>query len=480
MYFGYINIASQWKFGDRVKVTKIMIMIKHLETQKIEEGELDIEDVEKKLIEDRHYTSTNRWVPTKEIKNGYVINSIKPEVMWIPETWGMENFSMMGLASKQNTFSKIGSSIINIYSRSPSLIAMGASTIDIISNGRLILGLGTSSVPIVEDFHGNSFESPVQRMKEYVEIIRMALRGQKINYSGKIFSLKDFSLLTKPVRKEIPIYLAAINQKMVEMTWDIADGVIFYLRPKNEMKNTISIMQKRKKIDTTLQIITCIHEDDEKARNRAKKTLSFYIAVGKIYREFLQSTGYSQDVQKIYEEYTKTGLDKLQELIPEKMLDDLCIAGTPDTAIKKFFNENEDIPAIVYDMDEINYRLASGTVGIQHATNEIIEESELPMMLIVYAVIFLLVFGTYMDWRATICCTVPLTFATMLGYAFMDIMQIGLKVSTLPVMVLAVGIGVDYAFYIVILIFHLIFNYFTLVNILVKLLINPFVIKTNT
>ena len=69
-------------------------------------------------------------------------------------------------------------------------------------------------------------------------------------------------------------------------------------------------------------------------------------------------------------------------------------------------------------------------------------------MLIVYAVIFLLVFGTYMDWRATICCTVPLTFATMLGYAFMDIMQIGLKVSTLPVMVLAVGIGVDYAFYI--------------------------------
>ena len=119
-----------------------------------------------------------------------------------------------------------------------------------------------------------------------------------------------------------------------------------------------------------------------------------------------------------------------------------------DIAIKTFFNENPDVPAIVYDMEEINFRLASGTVGIQHATNEIIEESEIPMMMIVYAVIFLLVFGTYLDWRATICCTVPLTFATMLGYAFMDIMQIGLKVSTLPVMVLAVGIGVDYAFYI--------------------------------
>ena len=280
------------------------------------------------------------------------LNEIKPEVEWIPETWGMENFSMLGLASKENTFSKIGSSIINIYSRSPSLIAMGASTVDTISNGRLILGLGTSSVPIVENFHGNSFDTPVQRMKEYVEIIRLALQGEKINYSGKIFTLKDFSLLTKPIRKEIPIYLAAINQKMVEMTWDIADGVIFYLRPKNEMKETISKMQKKKKIDTTLQIITCIHEDEEKARNRAKKTLSFYIAVGKIYREFLQSTGYSDEVKIINEEYKKNGLDGLQEFVPEKMLDDLCIAGTPATAIKKldaFRDVGIDLPIIQFN-----------------------------------------------------------------------------------------------------------------------------------
>ena len=280
------------------------------------------------------------------------LNKIKPEVMWIPETWGMENFSMLGLVSEKNTFSEIGSSIINIYSRSPSLIAMGAATIDTISNGRLILGLGTSSIPIVENFHGGSFESPVQRMKEYVEIIRMALRGEKINYSGKIFSLKDFSLLTKPIRKEIPIYLAAINQKMVEMTWDIADGVIFYLRPKNEMKNTISIMQKRKKIDTTLQIITCVHNDDEKARNRAKKTLSFYIAVGKIYREFLQSTGYYEETQIIYDEYKKDGLSGLEKFVSDKMLDDLCIAGTPDTAVKKlnaFRDTGIDLPIIQFN-----------------------------------------------------------------------------------------------------------------------------------
>ena len=302
------------------------------------------------------------------------LNELKPEVMWIPETWGMENFSMLGQASKENTISKIGSSIINIYSRSPSLIAMGASTVDVISNGRLILGLGTSSIPIVENFHGTTFESPVQRMKEYVDIIRMALRGEKINYSGKIFSLRDFSLLTKPIRKEIPIYLAAINQKMVELTWDVADGVIFYLRPKSEMKETISKMQKKKKIDTTLQIITCIHNDKEKARNRAKKTLSFYIAVGKIYREFLKSTGYSKETQIIYDEYQKRGLTGLEKFVPEKMLDDLCIAGTPDTAEKKlneFRESGIELPIIQFNpIDDVKKSFELLTKTFSGESNE--------------------------------------------------------------------------------------------------------------
>jgi len=302
------------------------------------------------------------------------LNELKPEVMWIPETWGMENFSMLGQVSKENTISKIGSSIINIYSRSPSLIAMGASTVDVISNGRLILGLGTSSIPIVENFHGTTFESPVQRMKEYVDIIRMALRGEKINYSGKIFSLRDFSLLTKPIRKEIPIYLAAINQKMVELTWDVADGVIFYLRPKSEMKETISKMQKKKKIDTTLQIITCIHDDKEKARNRAKKTLSFYIAVGKIYREFLKSTGYSKETQIIYDEYQKRGLTGLEKFVPEKMLDDLCIAGTPDTAVKKlnaFRDIGIDLPIIQFNpIDDVKKSFELLTKTFSGESNE--------------------------------------------------------------------------------------------------------------
>ena len=280
------------------------------------------------------------------------LNEFKPDTIWIPETWGMENFSLLGLVSKENIFSKIGSSIINIYSRSPSLIAMGAATLDTVSNKRLILGLGTSSQPIVENFHGYRFEEPINRMKEYVEIIRLILSGKTINYSGKIFSLKDFSLLIKPPRNTIPIYLAAVNQKMVELTWEIADGVIFYLRPKNEIKLTLKKMQNKKKIDTSLQIITCVHDDSEKAINRAKKTVAFYISVGKIYREFLSSNGFQNEAKNIFEEYKKTGLKNNYELVPESMINELCISGTPNECkkqLKQFRETGIDLPIIQFN-----------------------------------------------------------------------------------------------------------------------------------
>jgi hypothetical protein len=99
-------------------------------------------------------------------------------------------------------------------------------------------------------------------------------------------------------------------------------------------------------------------------------------------------------------------------------------------------------------LNGVTVRLASGNAGVQAATNEVLEATELPMMLYVYATIVVLVLLTYRDWRAVIACCLPLTLATFIGYWFMKGLDIGLTVATLPVMVLAVGIGVDYAFYI--------------------------------
>jgi len=268
------------------------------------------------------------------LKCSEILTETNVDTIWIPETWGMENFSMLSAVSNKTITQKIGSSIINIYSRSPAVIAMGAATVDTLSNGRLILGLGTSSLPLVETFHGYKFEKQVQRMREYVEIIRLVLSGKKVDYTGEIFDLKNFTLLIKPKRKSIPIYLAAVNQKMVDLTWDIADGVIFYLRPINEMKETITKMQSKKKIDVTCQIITCVAEDSDAAIERAKKTLAFYVSVGKVYREFLAKNGFKNETSDIFDEFKKSGLNLNYKLVSNSMLQSLCIAGTPEECKK--------------------------------------------------------------------------------------------------------------------------------------------------
>jgi alkanesulfonate monooxygenase SsuD/methylene tetrahydromethanopterin reductase-like flavin-dependent oxidoreductase (luciferase family) len=281
-----------------------------------------------------------------------MISETNIDSIWIPETWGMENFSMLGAVSSETKIQKIGSSIINIYSRSPSTISMGAATTDTLSNGRLILGLGTSSVPIVEDFHGNEFETPVQRMREYVEIIRLSLSKKQINYSGKIFNLKNFTLLIEPKRQSIPIYLAAINQRMVNLAWELGDGVIFYLRPLDEMKKTISKMQTERKIDVACQIITCISNNSEEAIQRAKKTLAFYISVGKVYREFLAKNGFENETNNIFEEFKKSGFKSNHELITDSMLNSLCISGSPEEVkvqLEKFRDTGINLPIIQFN-----------------------------------------------------------------------------------------------------------------------------------
>ncbi|KFG98169.1 RND transporter [Burkholderia paludis] len=110
----------------------------------------------------------------------------------------------------------------------------------------------------------------------------------------------------------------------------------------------------------------------------------------------------------------------------------------------------EDVKAYrsLHPFPGVTVRLAAGNAGVLAAINEEVARSELPMMLYVYAAILILVFLAYRDWRAMLACCLPLTVATFIGYWFMKELQIGLTVATLPVMVLAVGIGVDYAFYI--------------------------------
>ena len=155
--------------------------------------------------------------------------------IWLGESWGYELFTSMGDLVRITKRIKIGAGIANIYSRTPALIASTVATLDERSGGRIILGLGPSGANVVEHWHGVPFQKPVKRTREYVEIIRMILRGEKLVYHGEFFKLeRGFKLRFKPPRADLPIYIAAMGPKNVVQTGEIADGVLPVYWPGNK------------------------------------------------------------------------------------------------------------------------------------------------------------------------------------------------------------------------------------------------------
>lgn len=281
-----------------------------------------------------------------------ILSNHKIDSIWVPETWGMDCCPVLSSISQIDKNAKIGTSVMNIYSRTPSLIAMTAATLGTLSNDRFILGLGTSSEAIVENWHGLKFEHPLQRMREYVNIIRDVLSGKKVNYDGGLFHIRNFTLLIRPPKRIIPIYLAAINQKMVDLAWEVGDGVIFYLRPIDELKKTISKMQSIRKLDVSCQLITCVDNDADIATRRAKKTIAFYVSVGKIYRDFLSKNGFENETKEIFNEYGKSGLENNYTLVSDSMVNSLAICGTPNDVskkIKRFVETGIDLPILQFN-----------------------------------------------------------------------------------------------------------------------------------
>src|SRR5437870_10865043 len=164
-----------------------------------------------------------------------VADELGYDSIWLAESWGYELFTSMADLARETRRIKIGAGIANIYSRSPALIASTVATLDERSGGRIILGLGSSGVNVVEHWHGVPFEKPVKRTREYVEIIRMILRGEKLVYHGEIFNLeRGFKMRFTPPRTDIPIYIAAMGPKNVVQSGEIANGVLPTYWPANK------------------------------------------------------------------------------------------------------------------------------------------------------------------------------------------------------------------------------------------------------
>lgn len=273
--------------------------------------------------------------------------------LWVPESWGRESFATLGAMSQVTKRVRLGTSIISIYARTPGTVAMAATTLDMLSGDRSIIGLGTSTAAIVENWHGIKFERPASRMKEYVECLRLMASGEKVNYRGQFFRANNFKIMHQPQRKQVPIFVAAVNKKMVSLASELADGVLLYLRPLDELKKTSAELKqstKGRNFEIASSFICALsNKEPENARERATKTLAFYIAVGKYYSKFLSENGFKSEVEGIIAAYGKGGADSAAKFVPDRMLDSLAICGNGEECRKslaRFVSAGVTLPII--------------------------------------------------------------------------------------------------------------------------------------
>ncbi|GAA2999855.1 LLM class F420-dependent oxidoreductase [Actinokineospora diospyrosa] len=182
-------------------------------------------------------------------------------VAWVAEAYGSDAPSVLAWVAAQTTQIDIGSAILQIPARRPTMAAMTAATLDTLSGGRFRLGLGVSGPQVSEGWYGVKFDKPLGRTREYVDIVRTALRRERVDYQGKHFVQplpdgpgKALKLTVHPVREHIPIYLASIGPKNLELTGEIADGwlAIFY-SPEHGRESLEVIAKGREKAGKTLE-----------------------------------------------------------------------------------------------------------------------------------------------------------------------------------------------------------------------------------
>jgi len=151
------------------------------------------------------------------------------DICWVAEAWGSDAPSPLGYLAARTSRLLLGSGIIQIGTRTPPLIAMTAMTLTQLSGGRFLLGLGSSGPQVIEGLHGVPFARPLARMREAIEVIRLAFSGEKITYSGSQFQIPRPGetrpmRLSLPANPGIPIYIASMSPRMLELTGNVADG----------------------------------------------------------------------------------------------------------------------------------------------------------------------------------------------------------------------------------------------------------------
>jgi F420-dependent oxidoreductase-like protein len=265
--------------------------------------------------------------------------------VWAAEAWGTDAVTVLSWLGASTSTIKLGSAIMQIPGRTPANTAMTAATLDLMSGGRFILGLGTSGPQVVEGWHGQPWGKPLGKTREYIELVRAALRREVVEHEGEHYRIpydgpgatglgKPLKLMLRPLRADIPIYLAAIGPKNVALAAEIADGwlPIFVVPERFDDAFGQSLAGARDGFEIAATASVLVGDDVQALRDALKPQLALYVGgMGSKGRNFYNSLvrryGFEADAERIQELYLGGHHRDAIAAVPDELVDAVALVG---------------------------------------------------------------------------------------------------------------------------------------------------------
>lgn len=274
------------------------------------------------------------------------------DIVFVPEAYSFDAVSALGYLAAKTTRLQLASGIMQLYTRTPTLTAMTAAGLDFVSDGRFVLGLGASGPQVIEGFHGVPYDAPIGRTRELVEICRKVWRRERLDYQGKYYRIplpeeegtglgKPLKLINHPVRERIPVLLAALGPKNVQLAAEVAEGwqPIFFLPERADAVFGDALRAGKQQRDPELGPLEvyagpalAIGEDVEPLLGFVKPMLALYIggmgAKGKnFYHTLATRYGYGAEADRIQELYLAGRKDEATQAVPDALVRDISLIG---------------------------------------------------------------------------------------------------------------------------------------------------------
>ena len=262
---------------------------------------------------------------------------------WAAEAWGTDAVTVLSWLAATTTTLRIGSAIMQIPGRTPANTAMTAATLDLLSGGRFLLGLGTSGPQVVEGWHGEPWGKPLAKTREYVEIVRAVLRRDVLEHHGEHYDIpysqdgatglgKPRKLMTRPLRANVPIYLASLRPKSVELAAEIADGWLPIFFSPERAREAFPVPFARDGLEIAPAVPALLSDDVESARDALRPYYALYIggmgARGQnFYNDLACAYGFEADARRIQDLYLDGKKKEATAAVPDALVDEMALVG---------------------------------------------------------------------------------------------------------------------------------------------------------